>query len=232
MARPRILIIDDDPVLVDLVTLALQIEGYETQAAYDGLSGLRYIYELQPDLIVLDIMLPGEDGWEICRRVRETMDVPIIMLTARRELVHRLRGLNLGADDYVVKPFDMEELILRIKAVLRRTGLAQPSPPIYYDDGILQIDQARGQVTKRGRPLQLTRKEWLLLTTLVRHINEIVPYETLLDILFPTGVVAPKNQLKVHVSTLRRKIEDDPSTPQYVVNRWGVGYGFKGNYQP
>ncbi len=227
MERVRILIIDDDPVLVNLVSIALQAEGYETRAAYDGPTGLQCIYDMRPNLVLLDIMLPGWDGWEVCRRVRETMDVPIIMLTARRELAHRLQGLSLGADDYVTKPFDIEELVLRVKAVLRRAAPTQLPAPVYYDDGILQIDQARGQVNKNGRPIQLTRKEWTLLAMLVRHADEIVPYEALMAALFPEDVATPKSQLKVYVNALRRKIEGVPPSPQYVVNRRGVGYGFR-----
>lgn len=223
----RILIIDDDPVLVDLVNMALQSEGYKTSTAYDGTAGLRRLYEVQPDLVLLDIMMPGYDGWEVCRRIREMADVPVIMLTAKRELGHRLRGLNLGADDYVSKPFDMEELILRIKAVLRRAALTQAPTPVYYDDGILQVDQRHNLVTKRGQPVRLTSKEMALLVALLRRADEIVLYDELIAALWSDGAACPKNQLKVHVSALRHKIEDDPRAPQYVINRRGVGYGFQ-----
>jgi len=223
----RILIVDDDPVLVDLVSMALQDQGYRTAAAYDGTAGLRRLVEVQPDLILLDVMMPGHNGWEVCRRIREMTDVPVIMLTAKRELSHRLRGLNLGADDYVPKPFDMEELILRVQAVLRRTQLAQTSVPVHYEDSFLVIDQARGLVVRCGEPVRITDKEMDLLALLVKRADEIVPREELLTTLWPDGNARADNHLKVLVSALRRRIEANPRAPRYIINRRGVGYGFQ-----
>jgi DNA-binding response OmpR family regulator len=227
MEPARILIVDDDPVLVHVVDIALRSAGYETCAAHDGNGGLRCLYEMQPDLVLLDVMMPGHDGWEVCRRIREMTDVPIIMLTAKRELSHRLRGLNLGADDYVPKPFDMDELLLRVQAVLRRAALAQTPAPMHYDDGILCIDEASSRVTKRGQPIRLTAKEMELLLTLLRRANEIVPVDELASILWSNNTKDAKYSLRVHINSLRHKIEDNPQVPKYIITRRGVGYGFQ-----
>lgn len=227
MEPTRILIVDDDPVLVDLVSISLQAQGYQTHTAYDGTAGLHCLHQVQPDLVLLDIMMPGHNGWEVCRRVREMTDVPIIMLTAKGEIGHRLRGLDLGADDYVSKPFDMEELIWRVRTVLRRAASVQNPAPAHYDDGVLMVDQARNLVLKRGQSVRLGEKEMALLTTLLKRQGEFVSPDELIDAVWADGTSPSENSLKVLVSGLRRKIEDNTRAPRYIVNRRGIGYSFQ-----
>ncbi|MBU0492457.1 MAG: response regulator transcription factor [Chloroflexi bacterium] len=230
---PRILIIDDDPNLVDLLTFNLLMHGYQAFSAPDGTAGLHQIYDVRPDLVVLDISMPGLDGWEVCRRIRDMSDVPIIMLTGRGELGSRLRGLNLGADDYVAKPFDLEEFILRIEAVLRRSRRSAPAAKfVYYEDANLCVDEANQSITRSGQPICLTATEERLLLTLIKQIDEFVPYEELIATVWTEDDLHTRGHLKVLVSSLRHKIGDGNPAPNHILNRRSVGYCFQSRTSP
>lgn len=226
--KDKILIIDDDPTLLRVVGLSLEGEGYKVYCARDGLEGMRCVYEHHPDLIILDVMMPGMDGWETCRRLREVVDIPIIMLTAKGDLQDRLEGLSLGADDYVPKPFDMDELLLRVKAVLRR---ARRRPylkePLRYDDGWVTIDLASREVRRGGKLVRLTPTEFKLIAFLLKNAGRPVSHEEILAQVWGEEYVDASDWIKVHIRHLRQKIEKDPSNPQYILTVRGVGYQFR-----
>jgi len=227
--RAKILLIDDDSTLLWLVGLRLEREGYEVSTARDGREGLRQAYRCQPDLIVLDVMMPEMDGWEVCRRLREVWDGPILMLTARGELKHRLKGLTLGADDYVAKPFDIEELLLRVKALLRRARLyPHLEQPQRYDNGELAVDLEREEVWREGQRVHLTPTEFRLLACLVREMGRPVPLDRLLQTVWGKTYRGARDLVKVHICALRRKIEPDPHHPRYIITERGTGYRFDG----
>jgi two-component system KDP operon response regulator KdpE len=225
----KILLIDDDPTLLWLVGLRLKQEGYEISTARDGREGLRQVYRCRPDLILLDVMMPEMNGWEMCLRLREVWEGPILMLTAKGELEHRLKGLSLGADDYVAKPFDIEELLLRVRALLRRARLSpRMEQPQRYDDGELMIDLEREEVRREGQRVHLTPTEFRLLAGLIREMGHAVHVERLLQTVWGEAYRDAKELAKVHIWSLRQKIEADPSHPRYIVTERGVGYRFQG----
>jgi len=224
----KLLIIDDDPTLVRLLSLTLEAEGYEVYSALDGMEGLRCTYVHRPDLIILDLMMPRMDGWETCRRLREVCSIPIIMLTAKGDLPDRLNGFSLGADDYVAKPFDMDELLLRIKAILRRTPQGPKEEELRnYDDGYLTVDLVTRKVQREGKPVNLTPLEFKLLTCLLRKAGRPVSRADLLERVWELEGSPTPDFLKVHIRHLRQKIEKDPSQPQYIHTEPGVGYQFR-----
>jgi len=224
----KLLIIDDDPTLVRLLGLTLEDEGYEVCSALDGMEGLRCAYMHRPDLIILDVMMPRMDGWETCRRLREVCGIPIIILTAKGALQDRLNGFYLGADDYVSKPFDMDELLLRIKAVLRRTPKDPEGEELRnYDDGWLTVDLVTRKVQREGRPVSLTPLEFRLLAYLLQNAGQPVSREDILERVWEPGDYPTPDLLKVHIRHLRQKIEQDPSQPQYILTVPEVGYQFR-----
>ncbi|MFQ5341633.1 MAG: response regulator transcription factor [Anaerolineae bacterium] len=224
----KILIIDDEPTLHNLLSLALEREGYEVVSALSGLEGLRQAYRHQPDLIILDVTMPGMGGWETLKRLRQISDVPTVMLTARSGSEHTVRGLSLGADDYIAKPFDVEELLARIEAVLRRV---QPEflkdELVCYDDGNLKINLATMQVERHGKPVELTPTEFKLLAALVRAGEVPVSRRELLTMIWGKPYSDDFNTLRVHIRHLREKVEDNPHSPCYIVTVKGVGYRFQ-----
>jgi DNA-binding response OmpR family regulator len=222
----KILVIDDDATLNNLLYLNLQPKGYEVLSATSGQEGLRMAYALRPDLIVLDIMMPGTDGWQVCERLRELSDVPIIMLTAKVEQEDVIRGFQLGADDYMTKPFSPEELHARIRAVLRRAHQGSEPAEDIYDDGTLRVDLQRRQVFRRGKLFDLTPTEYRLLSCLVRDRGRVVLHEKLLEAVWGAGYLDAMDSLALYIRYLRQKLEDDPSKPRYILNRWGMGYLF------
>jgi len=222
----KLLIIDDDATLVKLLRLTLQSEGYEVYSALDGIEGLRCAFAYRPDLIILDLMMPRMDGWTTCQRLRQMGDTPIIMLTAKGAIPDRVEGLREGADDYVTKPFDTEELLLRIAAVLRRAKRPDPETPLHYDDGWLSIDLAGGSVQREGQPVNLTQTEFSLLAYLFTNAGKPLSTEEILDRVWAADDDATPDLVKVHVRNLRRKIERDFHQPQYIVTMRGRGYQF------
>jgi two-component system response regulator ResD len=222
----KILIIEDDVILGRLLAEQLGVAGRSVQVAVDGPEGLRLAYETHPDLIILDIMMPGMDGWQVCQRLREMADVPILMLTAKGDQDDVIRGLQLGADDYVKKPFDLKELELRIEAVLRRAREQTAPNQAGFNDGMLEVDLERRLVLRRGRPVHLTPTEFRLLSYLIHHRDRTVPHAELLREVWGPLYTEDTANLSVYVRYLREKIEDTPGSPAYVVTEWGVGYRF------
>ena len=224
-----ILVVDDEPSIVEVVSLYLKREGYAVLTAIDGDSALRLAREQRPDLIVLDIMLPKRSGLEITTTLRYESGAPIILLTARGDEADRIVGLELGADDYVVKPFSPREVVARVKAVLRRTAPAPESAqPKAITSGALSILPGERAVTLDGRDAGLTAKEFDLLHFLASHPRQVFTRDQLLDRVWGTEYVADESTVTVHVRRLREKIEADPSDPRYVLTVWGVGYKFHG----
>ncbi len=226
MSQTTILLIDDDRTLLELLAGHLQTAGYRALTAGDGPGGLRLAAESQPDLIVLDVMMPGMDGWDACRRLREKSRVPIIMLTAKDEEIDKLRGFHLGVDDYVTKPFSFAELVARVGAVLARAQYApMPAHSLTSDDLTIDFDQRR--VTVDGRPVDLTPTEYRLLETLAHHPNRTVPTETLLAKVWGPEYAGEVERVKHFIWTLRKKIETDPGDPKHLITEHGFGYRFE-----
>ena len=220
----RVLLVDDDVTLNDVVTRYLEREGFVVETAADGRIALQRALADPPDLMVLDIMLPGLDGLEVCRRLREVAPVPVIMLTARGEESDRVAGLELGADDYVTKPFSPRELTARVKSVLRRSRTpiaAQDSEPLVAGD--VEVDSLAHEVRLRGQLTALTAREFELLVFLMRHPRQVFTREQLLEQVWGY-TYGDTSTVTVHVRRLREKIESDPSNPTRVLTVWGVGY--------
>ncbi|TEU18829.1 MAG: response regulator transcription factor [Anaerolineales bacterium] len=229
MRKETILIIDDDQDLARIVQLSLDQEGYQTVIATSGLEGLQEAYRVQPDLVILDIMMPGMDGWEVCRRLGEMSNVPILMLTAKGTEADIVKGLQIGADDYLTKPFSVAELIARIQALLRRIGSQlQTDKPSIISIGNLSIDLNRRMVMRDGELVDLTPTEFKLLECFVTHRDRVLPHRFLLTEVWGSEYIDETNYLKLYVRYLRRKLEEDPANPQLIVTEWGVGYRFCG----
>ena len=232
----RILIVEDEKNIVDILSFNLGKEGYETLEAYDGAAGLQLALEQNPDLILLDLMLPKMNGFDVCRSIRqENRSTPIIMLTAREEETDKVLGLELGADDYITKPFSMRELLARVKANIRRTEMllsaapaqAAPAPAGRLDLGRIQIDINLLMAYKDGKALDLTQREYELLKFLASQPGKVFSREALMEHVWNyEGYVGDVRAVDVAVRRLREKIEDDPAQPQFVVTRRGLGYLF------
>jgi DNA-binding response OmpR family regulator len=222
----KILIVDDAPELTQLLKLALSRDGYQVEAANDGLEGLRKAYDLRPDLILLDIMMPGMSGMEMLARFREFSDVPVIMLTALDKTNVKIDGLNIGADDYVTKPFDTDELKARIRALLRRAALSAPetNQVLSFDGGRLVIDPYARQVTAGGELASLTPTEYRLLLYLAHNAGQVLTFGQILDQVWGPGYEDSPDVVKVYVRRLRAKLEPDPSHPRYIVTHRSTGY--------
>jgi DNA-binding response OmpR family regulator len=224
----HILLIEDDDFITRPVARALREGGYEVSIAGDGERGLELALEAEPELVVLDIMLPGIDGWEVCRQLRARSTVPILMLTALGEEVDRILGLELGADDYLTKPFSTRELLARISATLRRVELdrTQMEQSSELRVGDIHVDLDKRQVFKRGEELHLRYKEFELLSLLMARADEVVPRADLFDKVWGTDWLGDTRTLDVHIRWLREKLEEDPSAPRYILTVRGVGYRF------
>jgi DNA-binding response OmpR family regulator len=228
MKEPTILVVDDEPSISEVVSIYLRRAGYQVVIARDGQAALEALEKQAPDLVVLDLMLPKVDGLEITRRLRAEGDTPIIMLTARRGETDRILGLEMGADDYVVKPFSPQELVSRVRAVLRRTLGTTPTSteqPLTFGD--LRIDPKMRVVEVNGEETSLTAKEFDLLWVLARHPRQVFNRDQLLDLVWGVTEYIDPNTVTVHVRRLREKIELDPSNPRHVQTVWGVGYKFE-----
>jgi two-component system response regulator VicR len=224
----RILVVDDEKPIADILQFNLQKEGYEVICAYDGEEALQKVEEVKPDLILLDIMLPQKDGMEVCREVRKKYDMPIIMLTAKDSEIDKVLGLELGADDYVTKPFSTRELLARVKANLRRhsqtAAQEEASDTNEIIIGSLVIRPDAYIVLKRGETIELTHREFELLHYLARHIGQVMTREHLLQTVWGYDYYGDVRTVDVTVRRLREKIEDNPSHPSWIVTRRGVGY--------
>jgi len=226
MAKRKILIVDDNPKIVELVRLYLEKDGYRVFVAYDGLEALEVARQKQPDLIVLDLLLPGMDGLDVCRILRAESEVPIIMLTAKSTEEDKLVGLELGADDYLTKPFSPRELVARIRAVLRRVGKEAAQGPAELRFADLLIDRRSHEVQVRGEPVHLTPTEFRLLEVLAREPGRAFTRLELLDRVFGYDFEGFERTVDVHIKNLRKKIEPDPKEPTHIKTVYGVGYKF------
>ncbi len=220
--RARILVVDDEAPIVDLITGYLTREDFAVSAATDGPSAVDAVRAQAPDVVILDVMLPGLDGIEVCRQIRTFSDAYVLMLTARSEEIDRIMGLTVGADDYLVKPFSPRELVARVKALLRRSrpavaAAASPTPG-------LEVDVARHVVRVDGGPVDVTAIEFNLLATLARDPGVVIARQVLLDRIWGPGFIADDHLVDVHVANLRRKLGDDPAHPRFVETVRGVGY--------
>lgn len=228
MNQTSILVVEDEPSIAEVVSLYLRRAGYQVQVLADGSAALASMERQMPDLLILDIMLPGLDGLELTRWLRDRSDVPIIMLTARRAETDRIAGLEMGADDYVVKPFSPQELVSRVRAVLRRTrpsGAAKVEAPLVF--GNMRIDPVTRLVHQGEREITLTAKEFDLLWLLACHPRQVFSREQLLDRVWGYSDYIDSSSVTVHVRRLREKIEADPAHPSHLVTVWGVGYKFE-----
>jgi len=229
VAVPNILVVDDEDVVRDVVGRYLEHEGFTWCEAADGVAAHRAIEASPPDLVILDIMLPEMSGLDLCRWIREESDLPVILLTARGEESDRIVGLELGADDYVVKPFSPRELVVRVKNILRRTAAAEPAAPSLLETAGLVIDAGARQVTRGGRPVALTATEFDLLWCLASHPKVAFSRSQLLAQVwgYDAALDAGTSTVTVHIRRLREKIEADPSDPRIIATVWGVGYRFE-----
>ncbi len=224
-----VLVVDDDAKTVELVKLYLNRDGYKVLTAYDGIEALRLAREKHPDLIVLDLMLPGMDGLQVCQKLRDESDVPIIMLTARTTEEDRLTGLNLGADDYVTKPFSPKELAARVRAVLRRLPEeALQRGPVEVKRGDITVNFAKREVSLAGKGLNLTPIEFKLLGVLVREPEQVFSRAQLIEKALGYDFDSFDRTIDVHILNLRRKLEPDPNHPRYIKTIYGAGYKFTG----
>jgi two-component system KDP operon response regulator KdpE len=222
-----VLLIDDDPGLLTLLKLGLERDGFIVLAAANGTDGIRKAYEHHPDVVILDVMMDEMDGWETCQRLRQICDTPILMLTALTSGEDVIKGLSLGADDYLTKPCDFGELRARIRALLRRRGHTDiPQTRRIYDDGTLHVNLWDGTVKRRGQVVDLTPTESRLLMYLASQRGRIVPRRELLINVWGPEYAKELGYLSVYIRYLRRKIEQDPSNPRYIRTRWKVGYYF------
>lgn len=223
----KILVVDDEESILELVAFNLAQSGFQPITTKDGLEGLAMARREKPDLIVLDVMLPGLDGLEICRVLRKETAVPILMLTARKTESDKVIGLDLGADDYLTKPFSPRELVSRIKAILRRSGNEILTSPTAIERGELVINSAKHEVFVRGEKIDLTFKEFELLKLLASHPGRVFTREFLLERLWDDGIYSDSRTIDVHIRHLREKVEANPGVPEYIVTVRGLGYKFK-----
>ncbi len=220
----RILLIDDDPMLLQLLKLFLENQGYQAFTAEGGLEGIKLAREKMPDLIILDLVMPGLDGLETCRRLREIGIQTILVISNGYNEKSMVQALEVGADAYLQKPFDLPVLSARIRTLLRRSGRATPTECKYYDDGHLLIDLDKRRIEVEGEAVQLTATEFRLLSILLNNVGRVVPHEELIQEVWGTDKESGLTSLKLYVYYLRRKIEQVPRKPYYLLAEWGIGY--------
>lgn len=230
MSKKKILVVDDEKLIVKGIRFSLEQDGMEVDCAYDGEEALEYAKGCEYDLVLLDVMLPKLDGFEVCQQIREFSDVPIVMLTAKGEDMDKILGLEYGADDYITKPFNILEVKARIKAIMRRTGKKEEK---IDDSNILikhdmKIDRESRRVFIEGKEINLTAKEFDLLEILATNPDKVYSREQLLNLVWKYEYAGDARTVDVHIRRLREKIEKVPSNPKYVFTKWGVGYYFKG----
>lgn len=227
----KVLIIDDDATFRNLVEQVLTQKGYQVLEASSGREGLRLMFDQRPDLVLLDVVIPGIDGWQVCTRIREISDVPIIMITGRHKSEEDIvRGLDYGADDYLTKPVRSKELVARVQAVLRRAELPYLQDirqGIIYSDDFLTVDITERKVTVNGKRVKLTPREFRLFTLLVENAGRILTHKQLLEKVWGWEYTDDVDYVRIYISHLRQKIEPDPSLPKYIITEPGVGYYFQ-----
>ena len=216
--------VDDEKTLVKALTFNLEKEGFRVEQAYDGEEALNKVFALKPDIVVLDLMLPKVDGFEVCRQIRKKTDVPIIMLTARGEDIDKVLGLELGADDYLTKPFNSRELVARIKAILRRSLFREEETKKIAKIGNLQVDLLQHRVRLDGKDINLTSKEFALLSFLVANAGNVYSREQLLEQVWGYDYYGDVRTVDVHIRHLREKLVQDPGNPNLILTVWGTGY--------
>ncbi len=223
------MLVDDEPLITDSLTYSLRREGFDVKSVGDGSIALQEILDYAPDLVVLDVMLPGMNGLEICRRLRAQSTIPVIMLTARGEEIDRVLGLEVGADDYLAKPFSFRELLARVRSILRRVELdRQVSMMQSINLGNLTLDSTARRVFKSGQEVQLSAREFDLLSCLMKNAGRALSREDLLGEVWGSDWIGDQRTLDVHVRWLRLKVEDDPASPKYIQTVRGHGYRFAG----
>jgi len=222
MQQRRILIVDDEPGLRELVRINLEHEGFGVLQAENGAVSLTMVREEQPDLVIMDVMMPEMDGWEACKKLREFSQVPVLMLTARVQSQDIVTGLDSGADDYLLKPFNMDELMARVRALLRR--VPSPNRPVAAGNGEITIDKQKREVLVRGEPVDLTPTEYDLLLMLAENAGKVLEHEMLLRGVWGQEYTKDNDYLKVYIWHLRRKLEKDPRDPKLLLTEWGIGY--------
>lgn len=227
MDKKKILVVEDEKAIADILVFNLQREGYDTLVAYDGADGLHAALEQAPDLVLLDVMLPSMDGFEVLRHIREKQDTPIIMLTAREEETDKVLGLELGADDYITKPFSMRELMARVKANMRRTLSGEErEKPAMPSGGGLRISRENGMVYKNGRALELSAREFDILCFLSASPGRVFSREELMEQVWGYDYYGDLRAVDVAIRRLREKVEDQPASPHYIMTKRGMGYYF------
>lgn len=223
-AGPLVLVVEDEPEIAALMRDFLEADGFRVELATDA-DGAAGALRLAPDCVLLDVMLPGRSGFDLCREIRAAAETPVLFLTARGGDADKIRGLGLGADDYIVKSASAAEVVARIRAVLRRSGVGGVPRPLRF--GRLEVDLAGHQVVVAGTPVRMTAREFALLRVLVHHPRQVFSREHLFELVW--GSYGDRSAVSVYISRLREKIEDDPTDPRYIVTVWGAGYRFDGD---
>ncbi|MGC9334558.1 MAG: response regulator transcription factor [Anaerolineae bacterium] len=226
-SKPKILIIEDETDLIYILRHKLEREGYAVFSAQDGGRGLQTLISERPDLVLLDVLLPMMDGWETCRRIRQVSDVPIILITCLSDERDKVRGLELGADDYITKPFGLMELVARVRAVLRRRDYVLTHNAVVNVDHRLTVDRQRRQAFVEGQPVSLSPIEYRILTCFLDNVDRVITHQSLLTQVWGWEYADETDYLKVHIHNLRKKIEEEPSDPVYIVTERGLGYRFR-----
>ena len=221
---PKLLVVDDDPRLLELLAEYLGGRGFDIVTAPDGVKGLELVRMGGVDLVVLDVMLPGKDGFEVCREIRKTSQVPVVMLTARGDDTDRIVGLEIGADDYLQKPFNPRELLARVNAVMRRTRDDRTADSETFEAAGIRVDTARREATVGGQPVELTTTEFDILRALVSSAGRVIPRERLMELARGEEWAAYDRGVDVHISHLRKKLGDDPRQPRLIKTVRGIGY--------
>lgn len=219
----RVLVVDDDPIIVRTLRINLRARGLEVEGVGTGTDALSSLADAPADLVILDLGLPDIDGLDVLRRIRATSGTPVIVLSARYESDDKVEALDEGADDYVTKPFGMDELMARVRAALRRSGSDLPTAPAFISDDVI-LDFEAHIATIRGQNVRLTPTEWRLLAELARHVGRVVPHEALLKSAWGPSYGRESNYLRVYANQIRRKLEPDPSTPRHLITEPGIGY--------
>jgi len=225
--KEKILVIDDDTEFLELTRVWLQNAAFDVFVAADGIQGLKNLYTIRPNLVLLDVNMPEIDGWEVCRRIRYMCDTPVLMVTVNGQKADLLRGFGLGADDYLVKPVHFKEVVARIRAILKRVNLSEGDYlPESFHNGEIEVNWKNHQVRIRGQQVKLTPTEFKLLSCLIKSRNLVVTHDQILEKIWGYDYICDKSFVKLYVRYLRKKIEKDPGNPRYILTERGIGYRF------